>query len=81
MAFPLSTLKPQPPTQFRIVNQSGQPVQAWSEYMITVDRTLRTVQQIALATPNNANARAAGVPLGGLYTTTADPAIVYIRTV
>jgi hypothetical protein len=34
----------------------------------------------ALATPNNANAAAAGVPIGGYYTSTANPAPVYIRT-
>lgn len=35
---------------------------------------------IQVATPSNANAATAGVPLDGLYTTTADPHIVYIRT-
>lgn len=34
-----------------------------------------------VATPNNANAAAAGVPVGGFYTSTADPAPLYIRTV
>ncbi len=35
---------------------------------------------VALATPNNANAATNNVPVGGLYTSTANPAIVYIRT-
>ena len=35
----------------------------------------------AVATPTNANAAAAGVPLKGLYRDTADPSKVYVRTV
>jgi len=35
---------------------------------------------VALATPNNANAAAAGVPVNGFYTDTANPAKVYVRT-
>jgi len=80
MAFPLNTLRPQPPAQFQIVRKDGRPEQPWTEYMISLDLMLRTATTIALAAPNNANAKAAGVPLGGLYTSTADPAIVYIRT-
>lgn len=34
-----------------------------------------------VASPSNANAAAAGVPVNGLYTSTADPAQVFIRTV
>jgi hypothetical protein len=34
----------------------------------------------AVATPNNANAAAAGVQVGQFYTSTADPAILYVRT-
>lgn len=33
-----------------------------------------------VASPSNANAATAGVPVGGLYTSTANPAPVYIRT-
>lgn len=33
-----------------------------------------------VASPSNANAASAGVPVGGLYTSTANPAPVYIRT-
>lgn len=33
-----------------------------------------------VATPSNANAATAGVPVGGLYTSTADPHVVYLRT-
>jgi hypothetical protein len=36
---------------------------------------------IAVAAPTNANAAIAGVAVGQLYTDTADPAKVYIRTV
>lgn len=34
----------------------------------------------AVAAPSNANAAIALVPVGGLYTGTADPHIVYVRT-
>jgi mitochondrial fission protein ELM1 len=81
MAFPLNTLKPQPPSQFQIVDNNRRPVQPWQEYMRSIDAMLHTGQSIALATPNNANAAAAGVPLGGMYTDTADPAKIYIRTI
>lgn len=36
---------------------------------------------IGVGTPSNANAASAGVPLYGFYRGTADPAIVYQRTV
>lgn len=81
MAFPLNTLKTQPAAQFEIVRPDRRPEQPWTEYMVSLDLMLRTAQSIALAVPNNANAKAAGVPLGGFYTSTADPAQVYIRTV
>jgi hypothetical protein len=55
--------------------------QLWREYFNSVDGVLRTSQTVALAAPTNANAKAAGVPLGGFYTSTADPSPVYIRTV
>lgn len=35
----------------------------------------------SVATPSNANAAAALVPVGGIYRSAADPAILYIRTV
>ncbi len=35
---------------------------------------------ISVATPNNANATTAGVALHSLYRSTADPAVVYVRT-
>jgi hypothetical protein len=34
-----------------------------------------------VAAPGNANAAAAGVPVGGVYTSTADPHVLYVRTV
>jgi hypothetical protein len=55
--------------------------QLWREYFNSLDGVLRTSQTVALAAPTNANAKAAGVPLGGLYTSTADPSPIYIRTV
>jgi len=33
-----------------------------------------------IATPNNANAATAGVPIGGLYRSLADPSLIYIRS-
>lgn len=33
-----------------------------------------------VAAPSNANAATAGVPVGGFYTSTADPHVVYLRT-
>lgn len=81
MAFPLNTLKAQPQAQFPITRKDNRLEQPWAEYMVALDRLLRGAQAVALAAPNNANAAAAGVPVGGLYTSTADPAIVYIRTV
>jgi hypothetical protein len=35
---------------------------------------------VQVSSPSNANAATAGVPVGGLYTSTANPAPVYIRT-
>jgi hypothetical protein len=81
MAFPLNTLKPQPPSQFQIVDDNRRPVQPWQEYMRSLDLMLHTGQSIALAVPNNANAKTAGVPVGGFYTDTSDPAKIYIRTI
>jgi hypothetical protein len=81
MAFPLNTLKPQPPSQFEIVDQNRRAAQPWQEYMRSLDLMLHTGQSIALAVPTNANAAAAGVPLGGMYTDTSDPAKIYIRTI
>jgi hypothetical protein len=81
MAFPLNTLKPQPMAQFRIVRPDLSTAQPWTEYVVSLDLMLRTATTIALAVPNNANAKAAGVPLGGLYTETTDPARLFIRTV
>lgn len=34
----------------------------------------------SVATPSNANATSAGVPVGGIYCSTANPAVLYIRT-
>lgn len=79
MALP--ALKPLPPPIFVAIRPEGTHTQAWADYFAAVDNLLRTVATVALAAPTNANAAAAGVPLGGLYTDQADPARVFIRTV
>ena len=64
------------------VYSTGVPSQWFREYMATLDQTVRALNPvIAVAVPTNANAATAGVALGSLYTDTADPAKVYIRTV
>jgi hypothetical protein len=72
-------VNPLPPANFAWVDRDGKPTQAFYTFMqkhaASIFGTL-----IAVAVPNNANAAAAGVPLGGLYSGTADPAIVYVRT-
>lgn len=85
-------IKPLPlPTQ--PILGSGVPLQPYWEWFLTLDKSVRSFfgftngaaaplvgPLTALAAPTNANAAAAGVPVGGLYTSTADPAPVYIRT-
>ena len=78
------------------IDDNGAPTQVFRFYMTMLDRFVRAlgigvgnqllgdgkgVTLTAVAAPGNANAAVAGVPLGGLYCGTADPAIVYIRTV
>lgn len=74
-------LQPKPQPIYVAVQTGGRFTQAWQDYLSAVDNMLRTATTVALVTPTNANAKAAGVPLGGLYTDQADPAKVYIRTV
>jgi hypothetical protein len=45
---------------------------------ITTD-TLTSTAMIAVVAPSDANAAIAGVPLNGLYSSIADPAVIYIR--
>jgi len=87
---------PAPPANFAFVDKAGLPTQAFWQWVSTLDAALRSFFGVATATnaagaplvgplvklaaPTNANAAAAGVPLNGLYTSTADPAPVYIRT-
>lgn len=48
---------------------------------LVTDRVLTDLNALTqVASPSNANASSAGVPVGGLYTSTADPHIVYQRT-
>jgi hypothetical protein len=70
-----------------LVNLSdGRPTLGTGQFFAAVGSLLRQLAAAqvgpltAVATPNNANALQAGVPIGGLYTSTADPAPVYIRT-
>jgi len=76
----MASINPLPPSQFPWHAKDGRPTQAFFQYM---DKRSRGIigPLIAVAAPTNANAATAGVPLGGLYTSTADPAPVYIRTV
>lgn len=78
MATPFP-VKPEP--IFIVVQAGGRFTQGWADYFTKLDQLLRPVSTVALMTPNNANAAAANVPLGGFYTDQADPAKVYIRTV
>lgn len=71
--------KPDP--VFVAVQQGGRFTQPYADYFAALDKLLRSMSTVALAAPTNANAKAAGVPLGGLYTSTADPAPIYVRTV
>lgn len=86
---------PQPPPTFPWSDPNLKPSLAFRQYMIKVDAALRaligiysgtafppSVPLIAVATPSNTHAAAAGVAVGQLYTASgADPAPVYVRTV
>lgn len=64
----------------------GKPAQVYAQYMASLDTVVRALcagligPLTQVAAPSNANAALAGIAVGGLYTTTADPHIVYIRT-
>jgi hypothetical protein len=73
---------PLPPANIAWIDKPGTPSLAFRQYFLTLDAVVRQLNPlIKVAAPSNANAAAAGVALGGLYTDTADPAKVYIRTV
>jgi hypothetical protein len=82
-------LRPQPRPDFRWIGEDGKPQQVYLQYMAALDALVRALAagQIgtgiltAVAAPSNANAAAAGVQLGQLYTGNTDPFTLYIRTV
>jgi hypothetical protein len=84
MALPFRI--PQPRTDVPWVTSDGRLALPVAQYMPQLDalvRQMASAQTGALTvvhTPNNANAAAAGVPIGGLYVSGANPAQVYIRT-
>lgn len=69
-----------PPPNFRWIDDQGRPTSPFAAFMADVGNNVLGPLRV-VAVPNNANALAAGVALGELYTSTADPAIVYVRTV
>ena len=84
---------PQPLQNIPIVDTDLRLSLAWRQYFPKLDAAVRglvamvsgqftsSVPLIEITTsPTNAHAAAAGVAIGQLYTTNADPAIVYIRT-
>lgn len=77
---------PLPPGNLPMVRETREPMIVYVQYLLSLDATVRALAAGVLgpftqvAAPSNANAAAAGVALNGLYTTTADPHIVYIRT-
>jgi len=82
------TIPPQPRPDFAWVDANlGTPTLEFSQYLLQLDAALRLLvggqvgKLTAVATPTNAAAAAAGVPVGGLFTTSGvDPPPVYIRT-
>jgi hypothetical protein len=80
-------LFPLPPTNFQVVLPDGRPSLAFGQWLDTVNKLVQLLNQNSLgpltgvAVPTNANAAAAGVPLNGLYRSTADPATIFVRTV
>lgn len=72
-----------PPLNTPIVDKFGLLQTAWFLYFKGLFLGVFGTGQplIKVATPSNANAASAGVVVGQLYTSNADPAPVYIRTV
>jgi hypothetical protein len=83
---------PQPGPNIPWIDPDFRPSLVFRLYMPKLDAAVRglvamvsgqftsTVPLIAVASPSNANAATAGVAVGQLYTDTANPANVYIRT-
>jgi hypothetical protein len=77
---------PLPPPNLAVTGPGAAPTQVYAIYLQSLDQVVRALAAANLgpltqvAAPSNANAAAAGVPVNGLYATTADPHIVYIRT-
>lgn len=72
-----------PPLNGPIVDKYGLLQNAWFLYFKGLFSGILGTGQplVKVTTPTNANAAAAGVAVGQLYTSGADPAPVYIRTV
>lgn len=72
-----------------IVDGQGVPNPMFGRWLDYVKRVIAdpssifvsSIVLIQVAAPSNANAATAGVAIGQLYTGTADPHVVYIRTV
>jgi hypothetical protein len=66
-------LTPLPPLTAKWINDDGSPSLVWRQYLVSVDKLLRTLAGASLGTltsaANDAAAGAAGVPIGGLYQT------------
>jgi len=80
------TLPPQPRPDFAWIGTDGRPSLEFAQYLLQVDAAVRLLAsgQVGtlkvVATPTNANAATAGVPIGGIYTASANPAQVFVRT-
>jgi hypothetical protein len=83
---------PQPQLNFPMTDPDARVTLQWRQYLPRFDLAVRSLVQafsgqftspvplIAVGTPTNANAATAGVAIGQLYTDTANPAKVYVRT-
>lgn len=73
-----------PPNVPWIDGKTGLPALAFRPLKTIIDALQRltgtNATLVAVATPTNANAAAAGVAVGQLYSDTANPAHVYVRT-
>jgi hypothetical protein len=89
----MATFKnPLPPPSIPWIDKPGTPSLSFRQYFLALDAAVRALfaavsgnvgpplTLTAVTTPNNANAAAAGVAIGQLYMSTADPHIVYVRT-
>ncbi len=84
MALTFKAVQPQPNLAW--VDASGRPTLPMAQYLPLLDAVVRLLASgqvgplVVVTPPTNANAAAAGVPIGGLYTSTANPAPVFVRT-